>query len=93
MGTNIDCDIRLTIICFFDKPLPSAEKETPKTTEVYTKKTYKKVKKEKQVFPPAKTPAEATRNLMSARPRISKKINYDVIDTLVCVYFSYNFYP
>lgn len=63
--------------------LKQEQKEILAKNNTRQKKTYtKKVKKEKQIFPPARTPAEATRNLMSSRPRISKKINYDVIDTL-----------
>ncbi|KAI8593886.1 cyclin-like protein [Geranomyces variabilis] len=42
----------------------------------------KRQRKPKKQLPAANSPAEATRNLLDAKPRASKKINYEVIDNL-----------
>ncbi|KND02835.1 transcription factor TFIIIB subunit BRF1 [Spizellomyces punctatus DAOM BR117] len=56
-------------------------KEQTKTTT--TKKQRKpRHRKPKQALPPAQSPAEATKNLLNTKPRASKKINYDVIESL-----------
>ncbi|KAI8912100.1 cyclin-like protein [Powellomyces hirtus] len=41
-----------------------------------------RTKKLKKQLPVANSPAEATRNLLETKPRASKKINYEVIDSL-----------
>ena len=65
------------------KRLIKAEKHSQHKTKT---RSIKKQKREQKSLPYANTPSEAAKNLVSSKKTLSKKINYKVLDNLVCIY-------
>jgi transcription factor IIIB subunit 2 len=58
----------------------------PQMSKSNAKHTKKKLKRDPRWNSPAASAAEAAKNLINSKPTLSKKINYTILENLVCFY-------